>query len=406
MNEREILEGAEERIARYRMGEAMLKVIDGGGNPMEGVPVTVSQIRHEFKFGCNIFLWEDEETEWQMEYRRRFAELLNYATLPFYWPFFEPERGRPRYEYMDKVSDWCGQNGIECKGHPLVWNYSAPKWIPKDPNEIKRLSDERVREIVSRYKGKIEIWDVVNEATDPWRFDNPITEAWRRFGQISFAVEPFKIAREANPNATLLINDYRTDPEYERVIEGLVDEDGRPVYDVIGIQSHMHGGVWSTERIWEVCERFSRFGVPLHFTETTILSGPRAEGGWGETTPELEEKQADEVERFYTVLFSHSSVEAITWWDFSDRGAWQGAAAGFLRKDMSPKPAYERLMELVKGKWWTEIEGRTGSDGELKLRGFYGRYRVELQTLQGERRIIETELKRGEENLWVFRIEG
>ena len=81
-------------------------------------------------------------------------------------------------------------------------------------------------------------------------------------------------------------------------------------------------------------------------------------------------------------------------------------AAGFLRKDMSPKPAYERLMELVKGKWWTEIEGRTGSDGELKLRGFYGRYRVELQTLQGERRIIETELKRGEENLWVFRIEG
>ncbi|MCD6507549.1 hypothetical protein J7M22_13115 [Candidatus Poribacteria bacterium] len=50
------------------------------------------------------------------------------------------------------------------------------------------------------------------------------------------------------------------------------------------------------------------------------------------------------------MLFSHPSVEAITWWDFSDRGAWQGTAAGFLRKDMSPKPAYERLTELVKGK--------------------------------------------------------
>ncbi|MCD6506348.1 hypothetical protein J7M22_06945 [Candidatus Poribacteria bacterium] len=48
MNEREILEGAEERIARYRMGEAMLKVIDGGGNPMEGVPVTINQIRSYF----------------------------------------------------------------------------------------------------------------------------------------------------------------------------------------------------------------------------------------------------------------------------------------------------------------------------------------------------------------------
>ncbi|HID56686.1 TPA: 1,4-beta-xylanase, partial [Candidatus Poribacteria bacterium] len=242
MNEREILEGAEERIARHRMGDARVRLLDENGNPMGGVRVSVKQIRHEFKFGCNIFLWEDEETGWQMEYRRRFAELLNYATLPFYWPMFEPERGKPEYDYINKVSEWCGRNGIECKGHPLVWNYSAPKWIPRDPDEIKRLSDERVREIVSRYRGRIDIWDVVNEATDPWRFDNPITEAWRRFGRIPFALEPFKIARKANPDATLLINDYRTDPEYERVIEELVDEEGKPVYDVIGIQSHMHGG--------------------------------------------------------------------------------------------------------------------------------------------------------------------
>lgn len=407
MNEREILEGAEERIARHRMGDARVRLLDENGNPMGGVRVSVKQIRHEFKFGCNIFLWEDEETGWQMEYRRRFAELLNYATLPFYWPMFEPERGKPEYDYINKVSEWCGRNGIECKGHPLVWNYSAPKWIPRDPDEIKRLSDERVREIVSRYRGRIDIWDVVNEATDPWRFDNPITEAWRRFGRIPFALEPFKIARKANPDATLLINDYRTDPEYERVIEELVDEEGKPVYDVIGIQSHMHGGVWSTERIWEVCERFSRFGVPLHFTETTIVSSPRIEGRrWGETAPELEERQADEVERFYTLLFSHPSVEAITWWDFSDRRAWQGAAAGLLRKDMSPKPAYERLMGLIKGRWWTEAEGRTDSDGEFRLRGFYGKYRVELRTPQGERKVIERELKRCEENMWVLRIEG
>ncbi|HID55674.1 TPA: hypothetical protein EYP37_04030 [Candidatus Poribacteria bacterium] len=190
-------------------------------------------------------------------------------------------------------------------------------------------------------------------------------------------------------------------------MEELVDEEGKPVYDVIGIQSHMHGGVWSTERIWEVCERFSRFGVPLHFTETTIVSSLRIEGRrWGETAPELEERQADEVERFYTLLFSHPSVEAITWWDFSDRRAWQGAAAGLLRKDMSPKPAYERLMGLIKGRWWTEAEGRTDSDGEFRLRGFYGKYRVELRTPQGERKVIERELKRCEENMWVLRIEG
>ena len=78
---------------------------------------------------------------------------------------------------------------------------------------------------------------------------------------------------QAAPKATLLINDYRTDPAFERVIEKLVDAQGKRLYDVIGIQSHMHGGTWTNGKIQEVCERFARFGVPLHFTETTILSG-------------------------------------------------------------------------------------------------------------------------------------
>jgi len=400
MTEKEILEGREERIPQYRMGEAKVRVVDEDGNPLAGIPVTVSQIKHDFKFGCNIFLWSDDETDWQMEYRRKFTELLNYATLPFYWPSFEPEREKPIYEYMDKVSDWCNKNDIDCKGHPLVWNYSAPQWLPNNLDEIKRLSDERVSEIVYRYQGKIDIWDVVNEATDPWRFDNLIREVWQKYGQMPFTVEPFKIARQANPKATLLINDYRTDSEYEKVIEQLLDEDGKPLYDVIGIQSHMHGGVWKTEKIWEVCERFSRFDVPLHFTETTIVSGTRTVTGWGETNDAGEADQAAEVERFYSVLFSHPAVEAITWWDFSDRNAWQGAPAGFLRKDMSPKPAYERLMDLIKGEWWTEVEGESDGNGELCLRGFYGKYELEVKHPQKEVVSLEVHLKRGEENLW------
>ena len=148
-----------------------------------------------------------------------------------------------------------------------------------------------------------------------------------------------------------------------------MDENGKPLYDVIGIQSHQHGGVWSNRKIWETCERFARFGVPLHFTETTILSG---KPGWelaerGEdwsSTPEGEATQAREVERFYTMLYSHPAVEAITWWDFSDRAAWQRAPAGFLRRDMSPKPAYEALHRLVKDKWWTRTTVRTDDQGK------------------------------------------
>ena len=74
--------------------------------------------------------------------------------------------------------------------------------------------------------------------------------------------------------------------------------------------------------------------------------------GWN-TTADGEKRQAREVVELYRVLFSHPAVEAITWWDFSDLHAWQGAPAGLVRKDMSPKPAYEELMKLVKGTWWT-----------------------------------------------------
>jgi len=384
MKEKDILEGTEERIVKHRMEDAVVNIKRKDNNKLSDVELTAEQISHDFKFGSNIFNWRDEESDWQQEYRQKFAALLNYATLPFYWPSFEPEREKPRYEYMDKVSAWCKENGIDCKGHPLVWNYAAPKWLPDELDEIKRLSDKRVHEIVSRYSGKIDIWDVVNEATVPWRFDNLITETWKKYGQIPFTNSAFKIAHKANPDATLLINDYRTDQEYVNVIKQLKDNTGEPLYNVIGIQSHMHGGAWNTEKIWEVCERFAQFGVPLHFTETTIVSGPKTDSGWSETTSELEEKQAKEVERFYTVLFSHPAVEAITWWDFSDFHAWQGAAAGFLRKDMSPKPAYDILMDLIKNKWWTNIRGKINSEGKFNFSGFYGKYKITAKDKNGK----------------------
>jgi hypothetical protein len=76
------------------------------------------------------------------------------------------------------------------------------------------------------------------------------------------------------------------------------------------------------------------------------------------------------------MVFSHPAVEALTWWDFSDRGAWQGAPAGFVRKDMSPKPAYEVLQRLVKDKWWTKTTATTDAGGVARFRGILGDYRL------------------------------
>ncbi len=383
---------ADARIEKHRKADATITVTDASGKPLPGAEVRVEQTRHAFLFGSNIFKWgKIADDGLEATYRRRFAELLNFATLGFYWNGYERRRNEPAHEYAERVARWCQQNGITTKGHPLAWNMGDPPWLPDDLEEIRRLQMARIDDCVSRFAGQIDCWDVVNEVT---HFDRPDfvnrrapkhSAMWKKVGQIPFTRECFDHARKSGPKATLLINDYRTDRGYERVIEQLVDADGRRLYDVIGIQSHMHRGAWPTEKISDVCQRFSRFGVPLHFTEMTVLSGER---DWREgrragepwpSTPEGEAYQAREVTRIYTMLFSHPAVEAITWWDFCDLNSWQGAPAGFLRNDMTPKPAYVELKKLIKGQWWTTAKLTTDANGKTSFRGFLGDYRVTVQ---------------------------
>jgi len=254
-----------------------------------------------------------------------------------------------------------------------------------------QLQLKRIGRCVERFKNDIEIWDVVNEAThydrEQIKKQAPIlTEAIRKMGVGAYVREAFKAARQANPKATLIINDYRTDPAFgEKVISQLTDEAKQPLYDVIGIQSHMHGKYWGAQRAWEVCEQFATFGKPLHFTETTVVSGPKTQQAWL-TTPEGEKRQAEQVAEFYRVLFSHPAVEAITWWDFTDQNAWQQAPAGLVRADMTPKPAYEELERLIKGKWWTQAETTTNAESIARFRGFLGEYEVSTQ-VDGEKLI-------------------
>lgn len=429
--EEDLLAGAEDRIRQYRKAEAVVEVVSGG-RAVPGATVRIAQTRHRFLFGCNIFLWRPlrgdgsadpkglqrgfrsnmpENTKWQIAYRQRFADLFNYASLPFYWWAYEPQPDQPRHESTEQAARWCQEHGIVPKGHPLAWNWGEPRWLPDAPEEVLRLQLGRIEECVKRFAGLVDYWDVVNEAVE---FDRPecrrqaprLTSTWAKLGQVRFTKRCLERARAASPKAFLLLNDYVVDRRYETLLEKLKDADGRLPISAIGIQSHQHGGTWPNRRIWKVCQRFSRFGLPLHFTETTILSGQR---GWflppeqWLSTPEGEKWQAREVVRFYTMLFSHPAVEAITWWDLSDLGAWQGAPAGLLRKDMSPKPAYEELMRLIKGQWWTRTEGKTDQHGQFRWEGFYGQYTIRT-SVQGRQVEKSVELAPGRKNRFVLQL--
>lgn len=388
-----LLADAEARIARHRRGTTSLRLTGPDGKPLPaGTALRIEQRRHRFLFGCNIFKLDRCRTpEDNARYAERFASLLNFATLPFYWWSYEKRRGETIEATIARGAAWCRERGITTKGHPLAWNWVDPPWLKDIPQEdVMRLQIERIGHCVSKFKGAIDIWDVVNEAThydrdEPKRVAPKLTEAIRQAGVGEYVRRAFRAARGADAGATLLINDYRVDPEYQtRVLAELIGGDKGPMYDAIGIQSHMHGGPWPVAKTWEVCERFAQYGRPLHFTETTLVSGPKAPSGW-RTTPGGEAKQAAHVREFYTLLFSHPAVHAITWWDFTDQGAWQAAPAGLVRDDMSPKPAYEALMELIKGKWWTRAEANVPQAGVCAFNGFFGDYEVAAEV--GGRRL-------------------
>ena len=193
--------------------------------------------------------------------------------------------------------------------------------------------------------------------------------------------EVFAAAKESNPDAVLLINDFNTSKAYENLIEGILDA-GVPV-SVIGIQSHQHQGYWGLEKLNDVLERYSRFGLPIHFTENTLISGKIMPAHivdlndfqvdeWP-STPEGEERQAREISEMYTVLYSHPSVEAITTWDFND-GCWLKAPSGFVHEDNSEKPSYHALHQLIHQEWETHESLRTDENGFISFTGFKGGY--------------------------------
>jgi GH35 family endo-1,4-beta-xylanase len=393
----DLLAEARERIARHRRRRGTLVLRTAAGRPLAGARVRVEQTRHEFLFGCNLFMFDRcGEAEAEAAYRERFAALLNFATLGFYWASYERERGQPNYAYTDRVLEWTRARDLRCKGHPLVWDHPAgsPRWLPEDDEELARLSDGRVQEIVARFKGRLDTWDVVNEATHlPDHVNQTRMARWgEKLGPVAYTRRALEIARAAHPAATLLVNDYRLEPRHFKLLDALRDAEGRPLFDAVGLQSHMHDRPWRLARVWEVCDTFAPLGRPLHFTETTVVSGPRLGPGenWGPTTPELEARQAEYVEQFYTMVFAHPATQALTWWDFSDRGAWQRAAAGLVRRDMSPKPVYDRLHALIKGQWWTRAELTANEAGEVTLDAFHGTHRLTIQA--GSTPPVEREL--------------
>ncbi|MBQ9306683.1 MAG: endo-1,4-beta-xylanase [Clostridia bacterium] len=381
----------------HRKVQSRLQLLHADGTPVANAEVQVDQKSHDFLFGCGAFdavalmtRAKEENRAFLQERMERWLKLFNYGTLPFYWGRYEPREGETAYAETIAAARYLTQHGVRVKGHPLCWHTVCAPWLLKYSNEeiLSRQLDRIHREVTS-FRGEIDMWDVINEVVimpDFDRYDNAVTRICRDRGRLALVKDVFAAARESNPDAVLLINDFNTSESYAHLLEKLL-EAGVPI-GAIGIQSHQHQGYGGLDKLQEVLARFSRFGLPIHFTENTLVSGEIMPGhivdlndwqvdSWP-STPEGEARQAREITEMYTALFSHPLVEAITTWDFTD-GCWLKAPSGVVREDNSIKPAYEALESLIHGLWETHETLCTDGDGWLSFTGFKGDYTLKTE---------------------------
>ncbi len=400
-----------------RKGSATITVKDKDGNVIPGARVKAVQKSHEFRFGANLFMLDELETpEKNARYKEVFKDTFNMATLPFYWDATEPEKGKTRYDKdsikfyrrppIDLCMEFCEENGIEPREHALAYDHFFPKWLyGASTAETKKALEQRYKEISERYADKIPTIEVTNEME--WSsgrtefYDDPEFIEWC-----------FKLAEKYFPGNELVINEHtarawadkcRASDKYYSYIESAIKKGAR--IDAIGMQFHMfhkkevdHASTrngYNPEALYRHMDLYSNFGKPLQVTEVTIPAYSKDE--------EDEAIQAELLSYLYPIWFSHPNMEQIIYWNLVDGYAHvsnpdpikiresQGNMTlgenyyhgGLLRFDMSEKPAYRVIRDLIKKEWHTEAERMTNENGSCTFRGFYGNYDVEIATENG-----------------------
>ena len=387
----EVSEKIKENIRVNRCGDFEIAFVDATGKPIVGKTVEIKQIAHSFKFGANCFMVDELETdEKNRRYRESFAKVFNIATLPFYWNTLEPERGKPRFDKsspkvyrrpsIDRLMEFCKENGIEPKGHCLNYEPFIPDWAKAlEFSEYKAELELRMQRIAARYADEIHDFEVMNEILQKKTWETPL----RKDVEWSFVT-----ARKYFKNNKLIINEGNnvwdhhlngTSPYFDLIEENI--KNGVPI-DGIGVQGHV---MWSAKEgldpynLWSFFEKYGKLGLPLSVTEVTI---PSASDGKVD-----EDMQAQLLKCLYSLWFGIEGMEAIIYWNLIDGyayGATPGDMSagentyrgGLLAFDGTEKKAFKALDALVNHEWRTNLVGKTDRQGRIAFNGFYGDYEV------------------------------
>lgn len=252
-----------------------------------------------------------------------------------------PAEDRYNWEAADSIAAFAQRNGLKLRGHTLCWHNQTPQWLFKDSSGntvtkevlLRRLKDH-ITTVVSRYKGKIYAWDVVNEAISDKPDEYLRPSPWYQICGEEYIAKAFEYAHAADPNAILFYNDYNEINAAKRekiykLVKSL-KEAGVPIGG-IGLQGHWAINEPSREQLDSTIKRFADLGLKIQITELDISVYPK-EHNARERKPEdadtsfsaeKENKQIEEYKMCFELFRKYKNViSGVTFWNVSDRRSW------------------------------------------------------------------------------------
>ena len=291
----------------------------------------------------------------------------------------QPTPGDFQFDAADRFVDFARQHDLKIVGHCLVWakDDRTPSWFYQaggttaSPDERLSRMKTHIETVVSRYKGKIAMWDVVNEALADGSGEYLRDSGWSRATGEEFIVKAFEYARVADPGAMLIYNDYRCDTDGKRAklirLAKMLKARSAPV-DAIGLQGHYELDSVPYEGLEAMFKAMRELGLKVVVSELDIDVVPRGRW-WAEDgryreelasfdpykdgcPPEVLQRQAEQYAKLFALFRKYSdTIERVSFWNLHDGQSWLNYFPWrrvnhpllFDRRRM-PKPAFRSVL--------------------------------------------------------------
>jgi endo-1,4-beta-xylanase len=223
---------------------------------------------------------------------------------------------------------------------------------------------DHIHTVVGRYKGKIKVWDVVNEAIADNGPNVLRTSPWQQIIGPDFIAKAFEYAHEADPKAILRYNDYGLEnPAKRQKLITLIKELQAQKVPVmaIGTQTHVNTSWPSFEDEDRALTEMEALGLPIHVTELDVngaQAGQRNTGAdvannaattQGGLVDDANQRLATQYANLFKAFLKHKSVKVVTLWGVNDGVSWRANGKPLLFDgDDKPKPAFDAVIRAAK----------------------------------------------------------